>query len=498
MRRSVLTLVALAVAGFVSAQPGNGYYDKVDGLSKTALKLALKSIISNHKQLDYSSGLPAAYRQVYYNDSNSTYVYDMFSYDQYTYSSSKWNREHVIPNSWWGGVRNKAYSDVFSVIPAEATANNRKSNYPIGEVNNVTWTNDCIKVGNPVSGQGGSYNYVFEPADEYKGDFARIYFYVATCYSDIEWGSRSTVTSEIEREDWPTLHSWLYQLLLKWHNADPVSEKEIEINNAAESVQGNRNPFIDYPILADYIWGRDTLETFNLTSATLYSHTTDTVADPDTTVVEPDRPDTTLVDGSIILADYFNGITEGNDAKTNGSSTAWNGDSCFVTVSHAYQAGGAVRLGSSKQSGSISSVPIASSGNETFVVELDVKGWTTVEGHLIISLGNESQTVQYTSTLSDSYETVRLTFTNVEPNSTLTISTSTKRCFIDNIKVVVQTSREENPVEDVNKDRKVDTQDVLAIYDGMRTGDINGLDVNGDGNVDTQDVLSVYEYIRGK
>ncbi len=498
MRRGVLTLVALAVAGFVSAQPGNGYYDKIDGLGKAELKLALKSVISNHKQLDYSSDLPVAYRQVYYNDNDSAYVYDMFSNEQYTYSSSRWNREHVIPNSWWGGVRNKAYSDVFSVIPAESTANNRKSNYPVGEVKTVTWTNDCIKVGNPESGQGGAYNYVFEPADEYKGDFARIYFYVATCYSDIEWGSRSTVKSEIECEDWPTLHEWLYRLLLKWHNDDPVSEKEIKINNDAEAVQGNRNPFIDYPVLADYIWGRDTLKLFSLASATLYSHASDTtITNPDEPIIVPGDPDTALVDGSIIFADNFSGITEGSDTKTGGSSTAWNGDSCFVTVIHAYQAGGVVRLGSSKQAGSIASAPIASGGG-TLVVELDVKGWVTVEGHLIVSLGGETQTLQYSSTLSDPYETVRLTFDNVEPNTTLTISTSAKRCFIDNIKVIVQTGGDVFPVEDVNRDGKVDTQDVLAIYEGMRTGGADGLDVNGDGNVDTQDILCVYDYIRGE
>ena len=271
-----LTYMLLLLWGCLSmavAQPSEDYYASADGLRQVELKLALKHIIENHSVLEYSRGLAKAYEYVYARDDDSTLVYDIFSREDYQFTPSrKWNREHVVPNSWWNGERNAAYTDLFRVIPAESTANRRKSNYPIGVVEQVSWTNDCIKVGIPAEGQGGSYNRVFEPADEYKGDFARIYFYVATCYSDIGWGTRASSKSELNREDWPTLNPWLCDMLLQWHNQDPVCEREKDINNRVETLQGNRNPFIDYPSLADYIWG-DYVETaFCLDSAVLYQH----------------------------------------------------------------------------------------------------------------------------------------------------------------------------------------------------------------------------------
>jgi hypothetical protein len=54
---------------------------------------------------------------------------------------------------------------------------------------------------------------------------------------------------------YPTLNTWSINLLLKWHRQDPVSQKEIDRNEAVYGFQNNRNPFIDYPELAEYIWG---------------------------------------------------------------------------------------------------------------------------------------------------------------------------------------------------------------------------------------------------
>ena len=310
----------------IVAQPSASYYNKVDGLKKADLKLALKNIIINHKQLTYGNELPAAYRSVYYIDGQPSMVYDLFSTETYEYSSSKWNKEHVIPKSWWGGTVNKAYSDIFSVIPSESGANTQKSNFPIGTVYRSKFDNGRIKVGTPVTGQGGSYTTVFEPADEFKGDFARIYFYVATCYSDIAWGSNSNVKSELVQEDWPTLKPWLYTLLLKWHNQDPVSEKEKQINNNAEKEQGNRNPFIDYPALADYIWGDYTATAFSLAEAKLYEHVVSGQIDPsepnDTIeIINPVDTTGVLIVGETLLSDTFDSASEGNDQETGGSST---------------------------------------------------------------------------------------------------------------------------------------------------------------------------------
>ena len=54
---------------------------------------------------------------------------------------------------------------------------------------------------------------------------------------------------------YPFYRDWAIELLMKWHNQDPVSEREIKRNNEVAKIQKNRNPFIDYPELVDYIWG---------------------------------------------------------------------------------------------------------------------------------------------------------------------------------------------------------------------------------------------------
>ena len=94
---------------------------------------------------------------------------------------------------------------------------------------------------------------MFEPADEYKGDFARMYFYFVTCYQNYSW--KSLATTMFAQNSYPTLNAYGKQLLLDWHRQDPVSQKEIDRNNAVYSFQGNRNPFIDYPNMVEFIWG---------------------------------------------------------------------------------------------------------------------------------------------------------------------------------------------------------------------------------------------------
>jgi len=501
MNRSFILAFLLLSAMKIEAQPSADYYNTVDGLKKKELKLALKDIIINHKQLTYGSELPAAYPSVYYQDEQPSMVYDLFSTEIYEFSSSKWNKEHVIPKSWWGGAVNKAYSDIFSVLPSESGANTQKSNFPIGTVYRAKYDNGRIKVGSPVSGQGGSYTTVFEPADEFKGDFARIYFYVATCYSDIAWESNSNVKSELVQEDWPTLKPWLYTLLLKWHNEDPVCDKEKQINNDAEQVQGNRNPFIDYPALADYIWGSYTTTAFSLAEAQLYEHVTPGQIDPseptDTTeIINPVDTTGVLVVGETLLVDTFDSASDGNDEETGGSSKQWSGDDWFRTVSNVFQAGGALRLGSSKNTGSITSANLDYAGG-SIVVELTVKGWTSVEGTLSVRLGDESQAVNYAATINDAYERVQLVFHNVPRNPAITISSSAKRCFIGEVIVKACSYQEATVPEDVNEDDVVDSQDVLMVYDIIQQSASNEkADVNSDGYVDTQDVLAIYDYMQ--
>lgn len=120
---------------------------------------------------------------------------------------------------------------------------------------------------------------VFEPADEYKGDFARAIFYMATVYDDLTWVYDYMFVSNT----YPSLVPWAVNMLLQWSRQDPVSQKEIDRNNAVEQYQGNRNPFIDFPQLAEYIWGTRMAETFRISDQENLDPTPPITGDPELT-----------------------------------------------------------------------------------------------------------------------------------------------------------------------------------------------------------------------
>ncbi len=129
----------------------------------------------------------------------------------------------------------------------------------------------------------------------------------------------------------------------------------------------------------------------------------------------------------------FDGLN-GNNTSGTGSNTAWNGNSNFPTTSSAYQAGEAVRLGTSSKTGAITSKTLDEiSGNVT--VSFDVKGWTSVEGSMNVTLGTETKNVTYNATIANAFENVTVSFDNVAAGSTLKLETSVKRAFIDNVKI---------------------------------------------------------------
>lgn len=264
MVKKILFLTAILVGSLqaYSDIPTN-YYTKMDGKKKEALKTAACEIVNPHTAVTYNSLFPQqfpktdVYPELYNGQAR---WWDMYS-DELFYVRNGWkgmNREHSFPKSWWGGQQNEAYTDLFHLYPSEADANSAKSNYPLGPVETATFDNGISKVGYSIQGYGGGAAKVFEPADEYKGDFARTYFYVVTCYQDYTW----KYTYMLQQGTYPTLKPWAYEMLLDWARKDPVSQKEIDRNEAVYQIQGNRNPFIDFPELAEYIWGTRTTETF--------------------------------------------------------------------------------------------------------------------------------------------------------------------------------------------------------------------------------------------
>lgn len=263
MKRIYILPVLLCTMLCAYAAAPASYYMRLDGKKKEALKTAAYEVIRPHTVVTYNSLFPQQFPKtdVYpelYNGQQRWW--DMYS-DMIFLVRNGWsgmNREHSFPKSWWGGDQNEAYTDLNHLYPSESAANMAKSNYPLGEVQRSTFNNGVTTVGYAYSGQGGGASQVFEPADEYKGDFARTYFYMATCYQDYTW----KYTYMVQNGTYPTLKPWAYELLLDWARRDPVSQKEIDRNEAVYQIQGNRNPYIDFPELAEYIWGTRTNETF--------------------------------------------------------------------------------------------------------------------------------------------------------------------------------------------------------------------------------------------
>lgn len=242
------------------AQPKAQYYSSAEGKSQATLKTALFSVIKNPSVVSFN-GLWTAFEKT--DKRADGKVWDMYSNANFSFGTNQdkgsggtsegqfYNREHSFPKSWFSD-KSPMYSDLFHLYPTDKLVNNRRSNNPYGEVGSAKWTSENgSKLGSAKSGSGYS-GTVFEPIDEYKGDFARTYFYMITCYEDkiTSWSSPHLASNK-----YPGFNEWSINVLLKWHRQDPVSKKETDRNNAVEKYQDNRNPFIDYPELVEYIWG---------------------------------------------------------------------------------------------------------------------------------------------------------------------------------------------------------------------------------------------------
>ncbi len=273
--KHLLAAIALLIAPSLDAAIPTGYYSSLKGKSEAALKTAVYQLINPHTQVSSYYDLPNYFQQtdVY---PNSSRWWDMYSdIPLYAPNFKGLNREHSFPKSWWGGTTGiSVYVDLFHLYPSEAAANQAKSNYPLGIVvdNGSRFNNGISMVGRGQNSGGAAY--VFEPADEYKGDFARTYFYVVTAYQTLNW----KYTYMAQNGNYPTLQPWAISLLLDWHRKDPVSEKEIIRNDAVYKIQNNRNPFIDHPELAEYIWGSHKGEAYNPDDPT--TGTTPTLTSP--------------------------------------------------------------------------------------------------------------------------------------------------------------------------------------------------------------------------
>jgi endonuclease I len=260
------TLIFFLIIGIVYsyAQPPEGYYSSAEGKAGKTLMEALHNIIKDHTELTYTPGVRDA---LIFTDSRSDgKVWDMYSSCVFTFvedwdpgsggntECEFYNREHSFPREWFGGQVAPMNTDLFHIYPTDKKVNAVRASFPFGEVATPSYTStNGSKLGSSsISGYSGT---VFEPIDEYKGDFARTYFYMATRYFDIMKNWSCSMTNNTQ---FPAFEEWVVTMLLEWHTNDEVSDKERNRNNVIyEDFQGNRNPFIDNPEYAFKIWAND-------------------------------------------------------------------------------------------------------------------------------------------------------------------------------------------------------------------------------------------------
>ncbi|MBX3228766.1 MAG: endonuclease [Labilithrix sp.] len=210
-------------------------YADVEDLEGTALREALFDKIKSHRSLGYNKARKtmfardAAGFQTDNGKIECVYTGRLASPNGTTTVSS-FNTEHSWPQSD-GANREPAKSDLHHLFPSDSRANSSRSNFPFGEP-------ACAKPGSMVRcsfDQGGSFmgkdqagKNTFEVRPEKRGDIARAHFYMAVRYN-----LRIPNTEEV--------------VLREWNDEDPVDAIEQKRNAAIESVQNNRNPFVDRP-----------------------------------------------------------------------------------------------------------------------------------------------------------------------------------------------------------------------------------------------------------
>lgn len=310
--RISLYLLTTAILSASAVEP-SGYYSSCEGKTGQVLLQSLEDVIGPHTTISYG-GLWTVYETSDVRPNGT--IWDMYSTKEWragdeqcgNYSSvgDCYNREHSLPRSWFDDA-SPMYSDAFHIYPTDGKVNGQRSNYPYGEC--AGGTTLSASGGIKALGRLGTSTFpgytgtVFEPDDEYKGDFARSYFYMAACYNSLieDWSSPM-----LAGNSYPAYTSWAVNLLLKWHRQDPVSQKELDRNEVIYGYQENRNPFIDHPELAEYIWGDKVGESWSLDitdEPTINTPIDGTAIDMGTTAVGIARTTTVTVKGRNLAED---------------------------------------------------------------------------------------------------------------------------------------------------------------------------------------------------
>ncbi|MFV8476071.1 endonuclease [Mycoplasma sp. VS403A] len=247
----------------------NNYYASANGKKGKDLIEELLRIQKSHlKGIHGYGSLPGfynkskAFRDLFYENDNT--MLDVYSEnpsgkDPYTYANYKggrggfegsgMNREHMIPQSWFGKA-SPMVSDTNHIFPTDIKVNGVRSNFAHDY---VTSPKVVFKQGSKM-GKNNIGLDAMEPLDEFKGDVARAYLYFTATYNDRDLNNMST---SIFTRTFPYIKEHYLATYLEWNKNDQVGPWDVLRNNETAAFQEVRNPFIDYPDLANNIFGSD-------------------------------------------------------------------------------------------------------------------------------------------------------------------------------------------------------------------------------------------------
>lgn len=264
MMRNKILFFFLSLCVIVNAQT---VYSAFQGKCGAELKQAIAENCRPQKYLSKLTGAGGVWEAFRLTDNLGGCVLDRYSNEKRSFSadgvspSTGMTVDCIVNVSWWGNSHEYGDAiafDLYNLIPCDDDVTLNKKDYPPGDVLVATYDNGVWQAGYGEIAEEEVNMY--EPADEYKGDFARSLMYIMTIYSASRWSGLGV--NFCVDNNYPTLNKYAQRVLLAWHRADPVSDIELTRNDAVEKLQGNRNPYVDNPQLAEHVWGTEAYNPF--------------------------------------------------------------------------------------------------------------------------------------------------------------------------------------------------------------------------------------------
>jgi endonuclease I len=267
---TLLTLV-LAVSGVALADAPAGYYDSVDLSSPETARTTLHNLIDGHVRFPYTSSSTDTWDILEDADEypvGSNTILDIYQnrlFTKFGGGNGPYNREHTWPNSYgFSSSGDTPYTDCHHLFLCDVEYNGYRGNRPFDDC--ASSCTAYVPDINDGAGGSGMPNLagvnggvlVWETWDSRKGDVARAMFYMDVRYAGDVSGEPDLVLTDnaalIQTTDGSPAYMGLLSTLLEWHAADPVDAKEMRHNDTVHSYQGNRNPFVDHPEWASYVF----------------------------------------------------------------------------------------------------------------------------------------------------------------------------------------------------------------------------------------------------